>query len=696
MSSIGASGMSDLRAYQPSFTAGELSPALWARVDLAKYASGLKGATNLFIHPHGGASNRAGLAFVNEVKTSANETRLIPFQFNTEQSYILEFGDLYMRVYRDGGLVLSGGLPYEIATPYTSAQVADIVVTQEADVMYITHVLHAPRKLSRFADTNWSLTTPTFAPSIAAPGTPTVTASVGSGSVTYRYKVATISDDTGEESLPSSEGSTTNDLSIAGNKNLVSWTAVSGASRYIIYKEDNGVYGFIGGTTGTSFTDENITADLADAPQTGYNPFVGAGNYPRCSTFVDQRLAFASSLNNPQACWLSQSANYENFGFSRPRKASDGFEFRIRARQVNEIRALLQARGMMILTSGGEWTVTGGQDEFLAPDTIVIKNQGYRGASVVQPIVVGNTVLFAQERGGVVRDFSYEFAEDSFVGKDLTIMARHLFEERTIKAWAYAQAPYSMVWCVLDNGSLVTLTYIKEHDVWGWTKHETDGTFEDVAVIGEGQEDVPYFVVKRTIGGVTKRYIERMHTRYFANIKDAFFVDSGLTYSGAAATVISGLSHLEGKGVVALADGNVVRNLTVASGAITLPFAASVVHVGLPYEATLTTLDLDLGQIQGLGTVQGRNKSVAEVTFRVEDTRGIWLGSKDGTRDGGKLIEWKQRANEAWSDPIDAYTGDLRITPMADWTNGGNVVVKQFDPLPMTILAIMPDISIGR
>ncbi|HEY7824467.1 MAG TPA: hypothetical protein VIG24_16620 [Acidimicrobiia bacterium] len=695
--------MSDLRAYQPSFTAGELSPALWARVDLAKHASGLKSAKNLFIHPHGGASNRAGLAFVNEVKTSANETRLIPFQFNTEQSYILEFGNLYMRVYRDGGVILSGASPYEIATPYTSAQVADIVVTQEADVMYITHVSHAPRKLGRLADDNWTLATPTFAPSIAAPGTPTATATgdtsgdVGYTATDYFYKVASVDDDSGEESLPSAASTAvTNDLSLAGGINTVSWTAVAGASRYIVYKEDNGVYGYIGGTSGTSFADENITADLADTPQTGYNPFTGTGNYPRCSTFVDQRLAFASSLNNPQACWLSQSANYENFGFSRPRKASDGFEFRIRARQVNEIRALLQTRGLMILTSGGEWTVTGGQDEYLAPDTIVVKNQGYRGGSKVQPIVVGNTVLFAQERGGVVRDFSYEFAEDGFVGKDLTIMARHLFEERTIKAWAYAQAPYSIVWCVLDDGSLVSLTYMKEHDVWGWTTHETDGTFEDVTVIGEGQEDVPYFVVKRTIGGVEKRYIERMHTRYFDAIENAFFVDSGLTYSGVAATVISGLSHLEGKEVVALADGNVVRGLTVASGAITLPISAETVQVGLPYEATLTTLDIDLGQLQGLGTAQGRQKSVSEVTFRVERTRGIWLGTKDDTRESGKLIEYKQRSTEAWSEAIGAYTGDLRITPMANWTNGGNVVVKQFDPLPMTILAIMPDLTMGR
>lgn len=689
--------MTDLRAYQPSFTGGELSPALWARTDLAKYQTGLKTALNTFIHPHGGMSNRAGLQFIGEVKTSANETRLVPFQFSATQSYVLEFGNLYMRVWKEGGLVLSGGVPYEVTTPFATADLYGLVFTQEADVVYITNQNYAPRKLSRFADDNWTLTTPTFAPSISAPGTPTAVATTGTGSTSYRYRVSAVSSATGEESLPSSPSAAiTNDLSLAGNKNTVSWSAVSGAERYIVYKLDNGVYGYIGGTSGTSFVDENITADLADTPQTGYNPFTGAGNYPACSTFVDQRLAFASTLSNPQAIWLSQSANYENFGFSRPRKASDGFEFRIRARQVNQIKAMLQSRGLMVLTSGGEWVVSGGPDEYLTPDNVVVKNQGYRGAADVQPIVVGNTVLFAQRIGGVIRDFSYEFAEDSFVGKDLTIMARHLFEYKAIKSWAYAQSPWSIVWVVMDDGSLVSMTYMKEHDVWGWTRHQTDGVFEDVVAIQEGNEDVPYFVVRRTINGATKRYIERLHTRDFTAIENAFFVDSGLTYSGAAATVISGLGHLEGKIVVALADGNVVRDLTVTAGAITLPNAATKVHIGLPYEATIKTLDLDLGSVGGLGTVQGRQKTIGEVTLRVEDTRGIWLGAVDDTRASGKLVEYKQRSTEAWNEAIGLYTGDLKIVALPNWSNGGNVVVKQFDPLPMTILAIAPDITLGR
>ena len=692
--------MTDLRAYQPSFTAGELSPALWARVDLSKYGSGLKTALNLFIHPHGGASNRAGFEFISEVKTSANNACLIPFQFNTVQSYELEFGNLYFRVFRDGGVVLSGGLPYEVVTPYLHGQLDELVFIQEADVMYIVHPLHAPRKLARLADDNWTLTVVAFAPSTAAPGGVAASNVTGSGATVYRYRVAAVSADTGEESLPSSIATTTNDLSISGNKNRVTWSTVAGADRYIIYKEDNGVYGYIGGTSGLLFDDENIVADLADTPQTARNPFVGSGNYPRCATFIEQRLGFASTNDDPQAVWLSQSANYENFGYSQPSKASDAVTFRIKARQVNEVRSMLHMKGLMLLTSGAEWVVSGGsQSDAITPSAVKIDNQGYRGAARVQPIVVGNTVLFAQDRGGVVRDFSYQFADDAFVGKDLTILARHLFEGRNIKAWAYAQAPYSIAWVVLDDGSLVSLTYMKEHEVWAWTRHESGAGahFEDVSVIAEGNDDVPYFIVRRTINGQTKRYIERLHSREFATVEDAFFVDCGLTYTGPAVTTISGLDHLEGQDVVALSDGNVVRGLTVSGGAVTLPNSARRVHVGLPMVAALQTLDLDLGNVQGLGTVHGRTKSVAEVTLRVEKTRGIWIGPRDGGRDDENvLVEYKQRSTEAWNEAIQLYTGDISIRPHWSWNTGGNVWVKQFDPLPMTILAVMPDVAIGR
>jgi hypothetical protein len=804
--------MADLRTYQPSFTAGELSPALWARVDLTKYASGLKTAVNVFIHPHGGASNRPGTEFVREVKDSTKPTRLEPFQFNSEQTYMLEVGDKYMRVFKDGAVITSGGVPYELVTPYPSTALEHLVLNQENDIAYITHADFAPRKLSRLAEDDWSISGLSFTPSIAAPASltgsayfnrrngsggsasfrvtavgPTGLESAPSASVSrwilwetgrddgrmykftwnavpgatlyrlYRtgsdagllveagqpeavidqytingvdpqapsagtpgapdaptgvtmevlwgepmkYVVAAISEESSEESLPSSPVTVNNDLAYATNRNVLNWAAVPGASEYTIYKDSNGVYGYIGRSETTTFTDRNIVADIADGPQSARNPFDGPGHYPRVSSFIEQRLAFASTAQEPQGVWMSQSANYENFSVASPAKASDAVTFRIKSQQANEIRALVAVKGMMALTSGAEWLISGGtQSDAIAPNAIKVDNQGYRGAARVQPIVVGNTVLFAQARGGVVRDFSFDFANDGFDGKDLTILARHLFEGREIKSWAYAQAPDSIVWTVLDDGSLVSLTYLKEHDVWAWTRHESgpgnDAKFEDVAVISEGPEDVPYFIVRRTIGGVQKRYIERLHTRRFAAAEDAFFVDCGLTYAGAPVSTISGLDHLEGQDVVALADGNVVRGLVVSDGAVTLPNAASKVHVGLPMAASMQPLDLDLGMVQTLGSVQGRTKSVANVTLRVEKTRGIFVGPRDGERGDEHLVEFKQRQLEAWNEAIRLHTGDISMTPAWDWNTSGAMWIKQFDPLPMTILAIMPDVVIGR
>lgn len=704
--------MADIRAYQPSFTAGELSPALGARVDLAKYGSGLRTAINLFIHPHGGASNRAGTEFISEVKNSAHIARKIPFEFSTDQTYRLEFGHLHFRVIRDGGHILSGGGGiYEVATPYAHTDIDAIVYLQDGDIMYLCHPDYPVHKISRLADDNWTITQVTFAPTIVAPIAPTIvkpgdtSSETGYKPTTYSYKVSAVSADTGEESLPSPPVSVVNDLSIKGGTNRVLWATVARADRYIVYREDGGVYGYIGGTSGLSFDDKNITPDLADTPQMARNPFDGPGKYPRCATFIEQRLGFASTKNDPRLVCLSQSVNYENFGYSQPSKASDAVTFRVKSRQVNEIRSMIALKGLMLLTSGAEWVVSGGsQSDAIAPSAIKIDNHGYRGSSRVQPIVVGNTVLFSQGVGDVVRDFSYDFATDRYDGRDLTILARHLFEGKSIKAWAYAQSPHSIAWVVLDDGSLVSLTYMREHDVWAWTRHESgpnnNAVFEDVTVAREGREDVPYFVVRRTIGGTPKRYIERLHSRFFATIEDAFFVDCGLTYTGAPTTRIIGLDHLNSETVVALADGNVVRNLTVGpvTGGIgiTLPNAASKVHVGLPMIAALETLDLDLGQVNGLGTVQGRQKSVSGVTLRVEKTRGIFVGPHDGGRESKGLVEYKQRQGEAWGEAIQPYTGDVAITPQWDWNTHGSMWIKQFDPLPMTILAIMPDVTVGR
>jgi len=697
--------MSQLRHLQPSFNGGVFSPSLHARVDLAKYATGLKAAKNMFVLASGGVSNRPGLRFVGEVKNSTHKVRLVPFQFSTEQSYVLEFGDYYLRIYKKGAVILKNGAIYEVVTPYGHEDVGQIQYAQEADVMYLVHGNYPVHKLSRLAEDDWLLSLVDFAPTISPPDTPTAVAAPYKGGAngatpkSYKYCIAAINKDTGEESLPSAVTECVNDLGILGGKNKISWEAHPEASRYIVYKDDNGVMGYIGGTSGLYLIDENLTADMSNTPQMGRNPFEGVGNYPRCVNFIEQRLVLASTLNDPQAIFMSQSANYENFGVSQPAKASDAVTFRIKAREVNEIRALVAMRGMLVLTSGAGWLISGGsQADAISPSSIKIDNQGYRGASRVPPLTVGNMILFAQNRGGVVRDFSYQFSEDSFVDRDLTIMARHLFEGRDFKEWGFAQSPGSIIWAVMDDGGLLSLTYMKEHDVWGWCEHDSkaDAYFENVCVVGEDAEDGIYFVVRRFINGAWRRYIERLETRGFNQVEDCFFVDCGLSYQGDAVDEIYGMEHLEGEELVGLVDGNVVRGLHVVSGKVTLPIAGKVIHLGLPIEAVIETLPLDLGSVQGLGTVAGRTKSVSSVTLRVEKTRGIWVGGRDDKRDGRHLVEYKQRESEAWNEAISLYTGDIRMSCPWDWNTSGSLVVKQFDPLPMSILALMPDVTIGR
>jgi hypothetical protein len=245
---------------------------------------------------------------------------------------------------------------------------------------------------------------------------------------------------------------------------------------------------------------------------------------------------------------------------------------------------------------------------------------------------------------------------------------------------------------VLNDGSLVSLTYMREHEVWAWTRHASSNAyFEDVSVSSEGEEDVPYFVVRRTFGNVVKRYIEKLHSRDFGeDTKQCFFVDSGLTYEGASATIISGLWHLEGREVWALADGNKAGPMVVADGKITLPNAASVVHVGLTYESYLQTLDVDMGAVNGMGSVQGRKKTIGKVIVKLEQSRGVFTGQSHDA-----LTEWKQRQSENFNAPVSLHTGIAECVAQSQWDVSGSIIVKQDGLLPMTVLSVPPDVQVG-
>jgi hypothetical protein len=682
---------------QRAFSGGELAPSLHARSDLAKYSSGAKTLRNMFVLPHGGASNRPGTKFIAEVKNSAARVRLIPFQFSSSQTYVLEFGNLYMRVYSNGAQVLLAGVPYEIVTPYTTADLATLKYTQSADVMTIAHPSYASRNLSRTGHTAWTLATISLAPALAAPAGPAATPTNGTGAgaaIAFSYKVTAVNTGTLEESLASVAATCSNYAlnPATGTFNTITWSAVTGAAKYNIYKETNGggIHGYIGSATALTFLDSNLAGDEADTPPETRDPFAAA-NYPGVVTYHQQRRVFGGSTTAPQTVWMSQSGNYSNFNVSSPSRDDDGVTFTLASPQVNEIRHFVALNDLLVLTSGGEFKVTGGGSsggDPITPSAVLVRPQGYRGSSHVPPLIVGETALFVQQKGSIVRDLGYSLESDGYTGNDLSVLANHLFESNTVAEWAYAQAPHSIVWAVMADGTLLSLTYLKEHQVWAWSHHDTSGTFESVAVVSEGSEDAVYVSVLRTLntGGV-KRFVERFQTRIVNDVTDAFFVDCGLSYSGIPATTISGLTHLNGETVTILADGSVSASQTVSGGAITLPHSASVVHVGLGYTAELQTLDLDVTTLRQSANAKRR---VTEVLVKVERSRGMWAGP-----DADHMTEVKQRDFEPYGDPIALFTGDFKLSIPPSWGRSGSIVLQQRDPLPLTVLAVIPEVDIG-
>lgn len=258
----------------------------------------------------------------------------------------------------------------------------------------------------------------------------------------------------------------------------------------------------------------------------------GEYGYPSEVEFFADRLIFAHTIQEPQAVWLSKAGSYVDFGKSNPTVDDDSISATLNARQQNAIREMVPLDRLILLTSGGEWKTSGGQDDVLTPTTIAFKPQSYNGASEMPALVIGNTALYVQNRGYIVRDLSYQFDVDGYTGGDLTVFSSHLTEGKPLVDWDYQQVPFSIVWSVREDGTLLSMTYMREQEVVGWTPMEIDGVVESVCCIPEGGEDAVYVSVKRTINGVTKRYVERMASRLITDVREARFLDSFLTYDG--------------------------------------------------------------------------------------------------------------------------------------------------------------------
>lgn len=685
--------MASIRHFYGAFTGGEVTEEFFARLNDDKFTTGVAKMRNFIALPHGPARNRAGFEYVNEVKTSANKTRLIRFSYSTTQTMVIELGAGYFRFHTDGAtLVDESGNVYEVANTYKQADLFSIKYVQSNDVLTLVHPSYPPKELRRYGALDWRFVSISFKSPISAPSAPTVTPYYGSSSTSYSYSyVVTAINSDDWESVASGSTTVSGNLYATGGYNKISWSKVTGAVKYKVYKKSQGVFGYIGSTTDLTLTDDLITANVSKVPPEYDVSFSSANNYPAAVTYYEQRRVFANTNNYPQTIWMTKTGTESNMSMPIVTADDDAIEVRAATRDANTILHLVPLSSLVMLTSSTELLCSGASSGAITQSNIQIKPQAYVGASGVQPLIVNNIMLYVSARGNHVRELGYNWQANGMVTGDLSLRAPHLFDGKKIVDMAFSASPYPIAWFVMESGELVGFTYIPEESIGGWHVHTTDGNFKSCCVVTEDNDDRLYCIVERTVNGQTKQYIERMSDMLVNNLEDSFFVDSGATVEapeGETYTQITGIDWLEGKTVSILADGAVMPQQTVTNGTINWGVGASKITFGLPYTSTLKTLPVVEGIDHGYAT--GRAKNINKAWMRVYRSSGIWAGS-----DESLLVEYKQRRDETPSKPPEWRSQEIEIRTRGQWTDGGQIVIQQTDPLPLTVVSITTEVSIG-
>ena len=805
--------MSRVTTIQTNFTAGELSRNLFGRVDITKYNNGAETIENLIVQPHGGISRRSGTRFVKEIKDSSAQTRLIPFEFSTTQAYVIEFGNLYCRFYKDQGaileadVVISGATAanpcvitatghgyangdevyisaiagmtelngkyylvankgtndfeltdidgtdidssaytayssagtaarvYTLTTTFLTADLPSLQFAQSADVLYMAHASYAPKKISRTGHTAWTIADITFTDGPYQTENITSTtitpgAATGAGVTFTASAITGINDDTGFQTTDvgriitvghqaskwvASTAYALDDIKRnSGNvyKCIKAGTSdstggPSGEGDEIVdntvtwkYLRDGGIqwgYGVVASRASTT----SITVDITEAmggtsAETKWK--LGAWSditgFPAAVSLFEQRLFWAGTPDQPQTIWGSKSGDYENH---TPGTLDDEpVVYTLATDQVNAIRWLSPGKVLVAGTVGGEFIISGSStSDALTPTNVRVVREGTRGSYTHNPIRIDNTVIFIQEHQRKVREFTYAFEQDSYTSPDLTILSPQV-AKGGLTAIEYQQEPSTIIWCVKADGQLIGLTYLREQEVVAWHRHKIGGSFGSVAwghvetlatIPGTGEDEL-WMIVKRTINGVTRRYVEFLESTFDEeeghSKSDAFFVDSGLTYNGSATSTLSGLDHLEGETVQILGGGNVYPDQAVSSGGLSgITPTVTVAQVGLGSVALLKTLRPEAGADDGAS--QGKTKRVFNVVLRFISTLGAKV-SEDG-------VSYDEVQFRTGSDVMDSspalFSGDKEIKFRGGWEREGQTYVKQDQPLPMHLTAII-------
>lgn len=432
--------------------------------------------------------------------------------------------------------------------------------------------------------------------------------------------------------------------------------------------------------------------------------YTGLG-YPDKICIFKNRAVHARTSSDGIKMYFSKPDDYENFNVVvyGTQTEDSAIILYIESNKVNKLSYMFPTeQGLIIGTESNELLIT--EQTTSKPfsyDNYVIKQLRGYGAKAIPAIQVNDSIVYVQAYGRKIRDFQYNFNLDSFDGSvDLTRFAENITESGIIQI-AYQKEPDSTIWALRADGVLLSCQYIKAEQIIAWNKHQIAGTFEGGNAIVESISVIPnptlsqddlWLIVKRTVNGETVRTVEYMSKEFHyitsKDLADAVYMDSAVTYEGSAITTITGLEHLEGEDVSVLADGILVKNKVVTDGEITLPQAASKVHVGLGYESYVQTLRLEANL--GRGTLQTKVKNINKLWMRLYNTNSLKAGA---TKETTLPLDFRFNTNTI-NAPVPLFTGDKDIVFNGGSNTDGYIWVLQNLPLPFYLLALMIEVSV--
>lgn len=435
-----------------------------------------------------------------------------------------------------------------------------------------------------------------------------------------------------------------------------------------------------------SVEDEVISTDATDIWAEG--AWSSVRGFPNCTTFFEGRIWFGGTAFNPQTLWSSEVEIYDNFLVGK--NDTDALSIELSAQERNEVLWLAGRDKLLVGTSGGEWTISGTDlNSIISPTNITARRQDTRGSERIRPIITSEGVIFVQRGGRRIREFDFSLERDRYYGEDLMVFAEHLSRGK-VDVISYSGQPDSIIWAINGRGELLTMSYEKDQNVFAWTRHESNGgAYESVETVYGGDRDQVYLCVKRTVGGKTRRFVERIVGVFDTNeyttdeelLRDEFFLDAGKTTEGTDMTSIGGLWHLEGEELTALIDGIVTRNLTVTNGIVTLPIAGNIVHVGYPYEARVKTLRLDADGAAGVH--QSLTKRITKVFARFMDTVDVTYNN--GQKDYPLPF---RTPDDLMDNPSDLFDGERELQLSTGYDKDVQFELISADPLPFTLRSL--------